>query len=571
MTPPVPETIVARPRASASSMGLRLACASSFAREVELESFAHAQGLSYADVTVEQEGADRGRDIHSLVQAIPVRLPEYGIASDGQIGAPRLKGALLADYLNAQIGEQGLDLDESAWWFALMATEARDALLLSALDIPAPDGGKWTKVEILLDQRTLEMPIDIDGEPEPFKARPDVVMTLEDDSGNAMIVVIDYKSGWRADQKAEWHAAQNASGVVIRADQLAREGKKVVWAFTAAFTPSNLRDARRKPRTTEPAPAPMAIDEYPPEAIAELRERAIAIQTEIHQLARRVKRDQGADGSLPEDLQSELVDRATPGSHCRSCHGKACCTKLQAHLSEAASTLNRPEWEEVHALLKPLRSTSAAKKPKPEDLPVLAEQAAAILGFMNVSQLSSALLELTAARETAQLITETGTALDTVSRATLKAKPDILPGVSLKPGKATFDVVKDAQGAEPTPQDIFAVVNSFLNQPDFRARMGGRAIDLNRFVATFATVDAVKLRKAVKVIGGFATDEEAATALAKLTGSPFRSGTKSPSVVLDPDAIRQAAALDAHAVEEAAMGSHSSSPPPAVRRPSMAA
>lgn len=509
----------ARPRLSASGRLRTKTCPSSFGLEMRVHRFAQKYKLPWEKLTPDLGGADRGVALHRILRAIPVRLPEIGLASDGRLEP---LGQTFPEAVAEQIERMGLDVDDAGIFFCVRALVARDEavrVIVAALPPESIRVARWN-----VDAR--RMALAVPGSDEQYTGLPDVALEFRLTSGAAVVLILDFKSGWAATQSDPRYHGQVAGLIALRAAELRREGVAVVAAYSGVLTPQSTRTGRG---------SGINLRSYDRNRIDQL---VVDVQAEavraVHMAALIAREETEGSGEEVPAYQRE----ARPGLHCVSCTGKAACNALQQRLLANAKDV-QPFAAAVAEASKAMRS-KGEKFPHAEDIEAIAIATLKAAGLqsdaqgnMDPSDIARTILRLKEMRPLANLTEMALGQLDTIANELIAQGHD-LPGIGTEKGNRQTTIELSESD---TRSELRAVYDALS---PLRAKGTTPPEDpFEHFCRIIGKVQIGSLVHYLQKIGVGKNKIEREGLLRELPKSPLRFGHHAPSIVVSTAALAE--------------------------------
>jgi hypothetical protein len=483
------------PRLSASGMYRVFGCAASYTRHWEAYDLRSRYGVPAPESPKE---AIDGTQRHLLLSAIPFSSRTLGI---GPIF--NLHEALQGEARNLAIRFDS----RQDYWFCYNAIRKRDRLISHVIEQLGPASVENISIQ-LDDQRLYRYIAMSDGSPEvEVSGLPDVNARIRRRSGKLTGVICDYKSGY----KEQTPAPQNKQLMTLA--HLLDYQEPLDECYVTLFAKTHPNDFIDAAYYTQP-----------------LLEQAGALVSEKARDAARLQRlyrseipSAFAEKPLSESLSVRL-DAAShvDASHCATCSGKVCCSKLREHLAE----FKRNELDPRQSLVDAYKGIKRRIKPTKKN-----PQGAT----MTAHELSRALAEVRRVTDQIKLFSSLDTELSDVARAML-ANQNKLPGVTLEDGRKRF-ALKEGVTLGALTEHLQTVLPG-LNKEAFINQFGTvKAAEARTFLAQSLTIDESTLIERLQ------EDLQ--------EKNPFFMKPDQPSVVVDPAALELAEAAEEEVASEA--------------------
>jgi hypothetical protein len=478
------EEFHAIPRLSASGMYRVFGCAASHARQWEAYDLRSRYGVPAPESPKE---AIDGTQRHLLLSAIPFSSRALGIGTVFN----------LHEALQGEARNLGIRFESAQdYWFCYNAIRKRDRLISHVVERLGP--ASIEKISIQLDDQRLYRAIATgDGSADiEISGLPDVSARIRRRSGKLTAVICDYKSGY----KEQTAAPQNKQLMTLA--HLLDHQEPLDDCYVTLFAKTHRNDFIDAAYYTRPL-----LQEAGELVTAKVKDAA-----RIQRLCRSEIPSAFAEKPLSERLSIQL-DAASnvDASHCTTCSGKVCCSKLRQNLL----AFKRNELDPRQQIVNAYRGIKRRLKPTKKN-----PQGAK----MTAQELSHALAEVRRVTDQIKLFTALDTELSDVARAML-ANENKLPGVTLEEGRKRF-ALKEGVTLGALTEQLQTVV------PE---------LDKETFINRFGTL---KLVEARAFLAQSLAIEEAAV-LEQLQeklrdNNPFFMKPDQPAVVIDPAALELA-------------------------------
>lgn len=473
------------PRLSASGMYRVFACAASYTRQWEAYDLRSRYGVPAPD---EPKEAIDGTQRHLLLSAIPFASRTLGIGN----------GFNLHEALQGEARNLGIRFESAQdYWFCYNAIRKRDRLIAHVIERLGP--ATIDRISIQLDDQRLYRSVVMgDGSSDvEISGLPDVSAKIRRRSGKLTAVICDYKSGY----KEQTPAAQNKQLMTLA--HLLDHQEPLDDCYVTLFAKTHRNDFIDAAYYTRPL----------------LHEAGELVTAKVDDAARlqRLYRSEIPSAFAEKPLSAGLsvhLDAVSQvdASHCATCSGKVCCSKLRHNLLQ----FKRNELDPRQGLVNAYKGIKRRLKPTKKN-----PQGAT----MTAQELSYAIVEVRRVTDQIKLFSSLDTELSDLARAML-ANQNKLPGLTLEDGRKRF-ALKEGVTLGALTEQLQTIV------PE---------LDKETFINQFGTLKLVEARTFLAqslAIEESAVIEQLQDALQDK--NPFFLKPDQPSVVVDPTALELAA------------------------------